>query len=120
MLHSKEKTVQYRGSVAEDEVVALRALSHTAFQGQGLTGHEFEIRACQLDADPTDFQLGVTVVPHGRHFYIGFESIRVSLLELLQFGRPCQRTYHVDVDASGPHSVAATRESPRMPSLAAA
>ena len=102
MLYSKEKTVQYRGSVAEDEVVALRALSHTAFQGQGLTGHEFEIRACQLDADPTDFQLGVTVVPHGRHFYIGFESIRVSLLELLQLGRPCQRAYHVDVDAIRP------------------
>ena len=99
MLHSKEKTVQYRGSVAEDEVAALRSLAHAAFQRQGLTGHKLEIGACQLDADAADFQLGVAVVPHGRHFYIGFESIRVSLLELLQLGRPCQRADHIDVDA---------------------
>ena len=44
MLHSKEKTVQYRGSVAEDEVAALRSLAHAAFQRQGLAGHILEIR----------------------------------------------------------------------------
>ena len=81
MLHSKEKTVQYRGSVAEDEVAALRSLAHAAFQRQGLTGHKLEIGACQLDADAADFQLGVAVVPHGRHFYIGFEIGRASCRE---------------------------------------
>lgn len=59
MPYRKEKTVQDRGSVAEDEVAVLRALSHAAFQRQGLTGHKFEIGTCQLDADPTDLGLGV-------------------------------------------------------------
>lgn len=59
MPYRKEKTVQDRGSVAEDEVAVLRALSHAAFQRQGLTGHKFEIGTCQLDADSTDFGLGV-------------------------------------------------------------
>ena len=59
MPYRKEKTVQYRGSVAEDEVAVLRSLAHAAFQRQSLTGHKFEIGTCQLDADPTDFGLGV-------------------------------------------------------------
>ena len=102
MPYRKEKTVQHRGSVAENEVMVLRSLSHATFQRQGLTGHKFEIGACQLDADASDLSLGVAVVPHGRHFYIGFERIRVSLLELFQLGRPCQRADHVDVDAIRP------------------
>ena len=63
MPYRKEKTVQDRGSVAEDEVAVLRALSHAAFQRQGLTGHKLEIGACRLDADLTDLGLGVAVVP---------------------------------------------------------
>lgn len=59
MPYRKEKTVQDRGSVAEDEVMVLRALSHAAFQRQGLIGHKFEIGVCQLDADAADFGLGV-------------------------------------------------------------
>ena len=83
MPYRKEKTVQYQGSVAEDEVAVLRSLAHAVFQRQGLTGHKLEIGACHLDADAADFQLGVAVVPHGRHFYIGFESIRVSNFKLV-------------------------------------
>ena len=64
MPYRKEKTVQDRGSVAEDEVAVLRALSHAAFQRQGLTGHKFEIGACQLDADAADRGLGVAVALH--------------------------------------------------------
>ena len=36
---------------------------------------------------------------HGRHLDVGFERIRVCLLELLQLGGPGQRADHVDIDA---------------------
>ena len=89
-------------------------------QREGLAGHELEVRHGQLDAHAADLQFGVAVVAHGRHFDVGLEGLRVSLLELLQLGGPGQWADNVDVDVIRAHSVAATRDRPRMPSLAAA
>ena len=73
-------------------------MTHAALQREGLAGHELEVRHGQLDAHAANLQFGVAVVAHGRHFDVGLEGLRVSLLELLQLGGPGQRADNVDVD----------------------
>ena len=77
---------------------SLRTLPHAAFKCQGFTGHELEVRAGKLDANPSDFSFCISVVTHWRHLHIRLERIRVGLLKLFQLSGPCQRTDDVDID----------------------
>ena len=40
---------------------SLRTLPHAAFKCQGFTGHELEVRAGKLDANPSDFSFCISV-----------------------------------------------------------
>ena len=62
---------------------SLQPQSHAAFQRDGLAAHELEVGARKLHHHTADLGLHVAVVAHGRHFDVGLEGLRVSLLELL-------------------------------------